>query len=87
MVEDELAAKLDTLIRLQAHLAVSGLSSQKEKILFLGRVGLSARDIADILGTTTNTVSVALSNARKDGSIKRASPKLSASEGGQDGKE
>lgn len=85
MPDEEVAAKLDTLIRLQSHLAVAGLSSQKEKILFLGRVGLSSKEIADILGTTTNTVSVALSNARKDATTKRASLK-NAAEDGQDGK-
>ena len=87
MADGDLAAKLDTLIRLQAHVAVAGLSSQKEKILFLGRVGLSAREIAEVLGTTTNTVSVALSNARKGGAIKRIGPKQDSTEGGQDGKE
>ncbi len=87
MAEGEIAAKLDTLIRLQAHLAVAGLPSQKEKILFLGRVGLSAREIADVLGTTTNTVSVALSNARKDGTLKRPSQKQAGADGGQDGKD
>jgi DNA-binding CsgD family transcriptional regulator len=84
-MSDDLSAKLDTLIRLQAHLAVSGLSSQKEKVLFLGRVGLAAKEIADILGTTTNTVSVALSNARKDGSLKRGGSKQSSQDGGSDG--
>lgn len=87
MADSELTAKLDTLIRLQAHLAVAGLSSQKEKILFLGRAGLSAREIAEVLGTTTNTVSVALSNARKEGTLKRVSPKQAATDGGQDGKD
>lgn len=82
---DDLSAKLDTLIRLQAHLAVSGLSSQKEKVLFLGRVGLAAKEIADILGTTTNTVSVALSNARKDGILKRGGSKQSPQDGGSEG--
>ncbi|MGE3366820.1 MAG: sigma factor-like helix-turn-helix DNA-binding protein [Rhizobiaceae bacterium] len=81
---DNLAQKIDLLIRLQAHLAISGLSSQKEKILFLGRVGLAAKDIAEILGTTTNTVSVALSNARKDGSLKKAGPKQAGQDGGSD---
>ncbi|MFD9899869.1 hypothetical protein [Mesorhizobium sp. NPDC059025] len=85
MNNDEIAAKLDTLIKIQAHLAVAALGSQKEKILFLGKAGLLTRDIADILGTTANTVSVALSNARKDGSIKRAG--LKSTKGEEDGKE
>ena len=84
MSENEIAAKLDTLIRLQAHLAVAGLASQKEKIIFLGRAGLSAREISEVLGTTTNTVSVALSNARKEGTLKRSISKQTPQEGGSD---
>jgi len=85
MADEQIAQKLDTLIRLQAHLAIALLGSQKEKILFLGRVGLGSGEIADILGTTSNTVSVALSNARKDGSLKRAGTKQVSSEGKTDG--
>jgi DNA-directed RNA polymerase specialized sigma24 family protein len=57
--------RIDVLIRLQALTAVARLENQKDKIIFLGAAGLASREIADILGTTTNTVSVALSNARK----------------------
>lgn len=62
-----LAAKFDTLIRLQATLAVDRLGTQREKILFLSKAGLPPKEIADILGTTANTVSVALSKSRKSG--------------------
>lgn len=72
---DEIVEKLDTLIRLQAHLAVSELGSQKEKIEFLGRAGLGPKAIAEILGTTPNTVNVALSAARKAGTLKGAGAK------------
>lgn len=85
MAENEIAAKLDTLIRLQAHLAIAGLSSQKEKILFLGRAGLLPKEIADILGTTSNNVSVQLSAARKAGTLKRL--RSASIEGDTDGKE
>lgn len=71
MMDELIAQKLELLIRLQAHLAVIDLPSQKEKILFLGRVGLGPKDIADILGTTPNTVNVALSTARKEGTLKK----------------
>lgn len=81
MADSELAAKLDTLIRLQAHLAVAALSSQNEKILFLGRAGLGSREIAEILDTTTNTVSVALSKARKSGVLKATGRKAASNEG------
>ena len=70
MSADQLAQKLDILIRLQAYSITAAMSSQKEKILFLGRAGFMPRDIAEILGTTSNTVNVALSTARKAGIIK-----------------
>lgn len=75
MNDDTVAAKLDTLIRLQAHLAVSQFESQKDKILFLSRAGLPPKEIADILGTTSNNVNVALSTARKAGVLKPAKAK------------
>ncbi|MGE0501255.1 MAG: sigma factor-like helix-turn-helix DNA-binding protein [Rhizobiaceae bacterium] len=81
MVDELIAQKLDTLIRLQAHLAVGNLPSQKEKILFLGRVGLGPKDIADILGTTPNTVNVALSTARKEGTLKKRTAQKDESNG------
>ena len=62
-----LAAKLDTLIRLQAVAAVDRLGTQREKIAFLHKVGLPPKAIADILGTTANSVSVALSKSKKAG--------------------
>ena len=69
---DNIAQKLDTLIRLQAHSLVSGMGAQKEKILFLAKAGLAPKDIGEILGTTANSVSVALSAARKEGTLKKA---------------
>lgn len=62
---ESLADKLDTLIRLQAAALVTRYQTQREKIEFLGRAGLTPKAIADILGTTSNTVSVALSKMKK----------------------
>lgn len=62
-----LAAKLDTLIRLQAIAVVDRLGTQREKIVFLSKAGLQPKAIADILGTTANSVSVALSKSKKVG--------------------
>ena len=39
--------------------------TQVDKIEVLGKAGLSARDIAGLLSTTPNTVSVAMSKLRK----------------------
>jgi len=67
--DSEILEKLDTLIRLQAHLAVAHLSVQKDKILFLDKAGLKPKAISEILGTTANTVNVALANARKAAAV------------------
>ena len=58
-------AKLDTLIRLQATAMVEKLATQRERIAFLSKAGLGPTTIAEILGTTRNTVSVALAKMKK----------------------
>ena len=40
-------------------------AAQVEKALLLDRVGFAPSEIAELLGTSRNTISVALSNARK----------------------
>lgn len=62
---NELIDKIDILIRLQAISMVERFATQREKIAFLSKVGLGPKVIADILGTSANTVSVALSNMKK----------------------
>lgn len=58
----EVADKLDTLIRLTA-IGLFGDSdkTQKEKIETLSTAGLNTKEIADLLGTTPNTVNVTIS--------------------------
>lgn len=60
-----LARKLDVLIRLKA-MELCAEGTQREKIAILDMAGLQPKEIAEMLGTTSNTVSVALSNIRKD---------------------
>jgi hypothetical protein len=62
---DDVSEKLDILIKLQAAALTTGMESMKEKILFLSKAGLRPTLIADIIGTTTNHVSVTLSKVRK----------------------
>ena len=61
----EIDAKLDTLIRIQALQAVQEMATQKDKIVFLYGAGVRPKDIASILGTTPNTVNVAVANHKK----------------------
>lgn len=64
-MSDEVAEKLDILIKLQAAALTMQMESTKEKIIFLSKAGLRPTLIADIIGTTTNHVNVTLSTARK----------------------
>ncbi len=64
-IDDEILAKLDTLVKLQALAVISDLSTNKEKILYLSEAGIGPKDIASIVGTTSNSVSVLLSKERK----------------------
>lgn len=66
---DDLGRKLDILIRLQAQQLVRDFDSQKDKVLFLQKAGLAVRDIASVLGTSPNYVSVTISKARKAGEL------------------
>ena len=59
-------AKLDTLIRLFAMTVMKGLDSVKEKAVVLNKAGLSPKEIAALCDTTPNTISVALSQARRE---------------------
>jgi DNA-binding NarL/FixJ family response regulator len=70
---DSLAAlneKMDTLIKIQAALAVKGMATQREKIVFLYGAGLGPSFIATLLGTTPKTVSVAMAKHKKAVSAK-----------------
>lgn len=65
---DQLAAlndKMDTLIKIQAALAVKGMATQRDKIVFLYGAGLGPTYIANLLGTTPKTVSVAMAKHKK----------------------
>jgi len=61
----EVGKKLDVLIKLQAAALTAAMESSKDKIVFLGRAGLTPSLIAEILNTTPNHVNVTLSKERK----------------------
>ena len=62
----ELIEKLDQILRANA-LNVGKDKTMTERMLMLDKVGFRPRDIAEILGTTSNTVSVTLSQTKKRG--------------------
>jgi hypothetical protein len=60
----DIAKKLDVIIRLIAISLTSGRKKQ-DQFSILDRAGFRPREIAEIVGTTPNTVSVFLSNIRR----------------------
>jgi DNA-binding CsgD family transcriptional regulator len=64
----DLAKRMDLLTRLFAVHLVNG-KSQREQIRLLSIAGMGPKEIADLLGTTPNTVNVALSTLRKKGNL------------------
>ena len=60
----EIIDRLDKAIRLLA-MSVTSDKKQNEKIELLSNSGLKPKEIANILGTTGNTVRVALAHIRK----------------------
>ncbi len=66
-------AKLDTLIRLLALSVASDNHSLKDRAIRLQRAGMSPKEIAALCDTTPNTVSVALSTAKRESKGKKKS--------------
>lgn len=65
--EKEILKKFEIIIKLLTVSSLSSLKGEKqlEKIKILNGVGLSPKDIAELLGTSSNNVSVALNKLKK----------------------
>ena len=61
--------KLHNITKLLALNYVKDIELQKDKILILSTFGFTPMEIASVLGTSSNTVSVALSRAKKSEQI------------------
>ena len=66
---DLLNAKLDKIIKLLATNIVKDMKYQKEKIIFLYSFEYKPAEIAKLLNTTSNTVSVTVNEAKKEGRL------------------
>ena len=62
----EISGKLDVLIRVSALNLVRGMETQKEKIAALSDASFGPKQIAEVLLTNSNVVSVALNKIRKE---------------------
>ncbi len=60
----EMLERLDQIVRLLAAAVTKDLK-QRDQIALLSKVGLSPKTIADLLGTSSNTVRVELVTIRK----------------------
>ena len=62
---DLVLQRLDTLIRLQAKIAVNGMSEQRDRVLFLSESGFGPTAISEILTVSLDTTKSILKRARK----------------------
>lgn len=69
---DEVLGELRKISRLLTLLVTTDMS-QKQKIEALSSAGLQPKEIAELIGTTPNTVSVRLAEIRKQQARRRAS--------------
>jgi transcriptional regulator len=63
-IQKDILHELSIIKKLLAHNLVTG-DSQAKQISKLDSIGFRPKEIADILGTTSNTVNVALNRIRK----------------------
>lgn len=66
---ERLEELLDEIARLLAVQIRSAFDSQNEAVLDMYRAGLAPSRIAELLGTTSGTVNVAVSRAKKRGAF------------------
>ena len=72
---DSIIAELKKIRTMLAMALVKDLDSNTAKILMLNKCGLGSSEIADMLGTTRGTVSVAISQSKKKQSTVKPKPK------------
>lgn len=63
-IEQQMLEKLDQILRIMVMTTTRGLK-QREQIALLDRAGFSPKTIAELLGTSSNTVRVELVGLRK----------------------
>ena len=69
LYERDAPQQLEELSRLMALQIRLAIGNQSQTILELHRLGISIRRIAELLGTTSNTVNVSIRKAKKRGAV------------------
>lgn len=71
----EISEKIDSLVKLLKVVAYLQIQDkrQTDQFIILSKAGFQPREIAELVGTTPNTVRVALSRLRKEGKTRLAS--------------
>ena len=70
--KNELADRLDIVVRLLAYLVAAEHDNLKDRAVTLTSLGLSPKEIARVCNTTPNTVSVRLVEAKRKVARKKA---------------
>lgn len=85
----DISEKLSRLIHLAALALVKDIKKQKQQITVLSDAGFEPKQIADILGTNRNVVSVTLNIVKKERAKKNteAKPELKTTDTPQNAKE
>lgn len=77
-MDKDLLKELQQIKKLLIILCIKGLE-QKEQIRTLSSTGFQPKEIAELIGTTSNTVSVTLNMIKKERKIDRQKTKKSSS--------
>lgn len=75
--DEQVISELKRITRLLTVLATKEMT-QREQIQLLDSVGMAPREIAELIGTTANTVSVTLSALRREGRRKKPRTKAAS---------
>jgi len=69
-IDAKILEKLDTLVKLTVLNTIKD-KEYKDQVELLSSIGFQPKEIADMLGKTSNSVRVTLSNLRKDKKTKK----------------
>jgi predicted transcriptional regulator len=78
-MNEEMLKEIQQIKKLLVFLCIKDLD-QKKQIQTLNSIGFQPKEIAELIGTTANTVSVYLNKIKKEGKVDRQKVKTSSSD-------